>query len=355
MTNKHNILIIDDEVSIREILQRFLTREGFICSQAHDAEEALEKLETNAFSLALCDINMPGATGIDLLRTMHIKYPQLAVIMVTAVDDRETALNALELGAYGYVIKPFEMNEMLINISNALKRRALEIEHVKHQEELEFKVLEKTKELVAAEQEIRASREETIFRLARAAEFRDNETAQHTIRMSHYCGLLANKAGLPQELCAMIQIASPLHDVGKIGISDTILMKPGKLTFEEFETIKEHSDIGYRILAKSNSSFLELAASIAHTHHEKYDGSGYPRGLKGENIPIEGRISAICDVFDALTSDRPYKNAFTVEKALEIMREGHGTHFDAPLLDLFFKYIDQTLRIRKEFADKIEH
>jgi putative two-component system response regulator len=187
--------------------------------------------------------------------------------------------------------------------------------------------------------------------LGKAAEFRDNETAQHTIRMSHYCRLLAHQYGLSDSQCELIRLASPLHDIGKIGISDKILLKPGKLTPEEFAIIQQHPEIGYRILADAKSDSLRLGASIAYTHHEKFDGTGYPRKMQGASIPIEGRIAAICDVFDALTTNRVYKAAIEVDKAIEIIVEGRGKHFDPELLDIFLNNMDAVIQIRKECAD----
>lgn len=342
---KGTILIVDDEKFIRETLSRLLTRAGYDCLAAADGHEALEVLEANSDCvLLLSDINMPNMNGIELLKEVRQRYEELAVVMITAVDDREVAIHCLEFGAYGYVVKPMQQNELLINIDNALHRRRLEIVNRHYNRELEELVDKRTEEL-------RSAREETIERLSRAAEFRDNETAQHTIRMSQYCKILAVNIPLPEEYCERIRIASPLHDVGKIGISDTILLKPGSLTPEEFTVIKEHAEIGYRILAESTSDLLRLGALIAYTHHEKFDGSGYPRGLVGEDIPIEGRISAICDVFDALTSDRVYKKAMPVDEAVEYMISQRGTHFDPKFLDIFVAQIEQFKKIKVEFAD----
>ena len=347
----HKILVVDDEESIRELISQIILREGYPCQTANGVDEALEHMAADKYSLIISDINMPEKTGLDLLRSVNQSNNNLAVIMVTAVDDRKVAIHTLEMGAYGYIIKPFERNELLINVANALHRRELEINNQRYSEELELMVLERTKKLQDAQNEIRDSREETIFRLAKAAEFRDNETAQHTIRMGHYCEVLAQKAGFAEDLCERLRLAGPLHDVGKIGIPDTILLKPGKLTSEEFEIIKQHSEFGYRILCESTSELLNLGASIAYTHHEKYDGSGYPRNLAKSDIPVEGRIAAICDVFDALTTDRVYKAAMDLEDALEIMREGRAQHFDPVLLDCFLENIDQFMILKLKFAD----
>lgn len=343
--NSRKILIVDDEEEILELVGRVLEKEGYQHRSALNADQALDTLKEDNIALMLCDINMPGKSGIELLRLSRELYRDLAVVMATALDDRSTAIQTLKMGAYGYVTKPFERNELIINIVNALRRRELEIDNRRHREELEQLVAERAAE-------VKESREETIQRLAKAAEFRDNETAHHTIRMGRYCQIVAQKARLSGEICEMLRLAAPLHDVGKIGISDTILLKPGKLTPDEFEAIKEHSVIGYRILRGSKSNLLNLGASIAWTHHEKFDGTGYPRGLKGRAIPVEGRISAIADVFDALTSERVYKSAISIDETLKILREGRGRHFDPELLDLFLDNMDEIRRIKYDLADE---
>lgn len=352
------ILIVDDESYIREILSRWLSKDGYDCVTAGNGEQALQALAQSPVSLMISDIMMPGISGLELLATAKKHYQDLAVIMATAVDDRQVGTQALELGAYGYVIKPLDRNEVLINVANGLHLRRLEMENRRHREQLEQLVEERTRKLQETihklqetEQELSISREETIQRLAMAAEFRDDETALHTVRMGSFCQILAVQAGLPPAECELMRTAGPLHDVGKIGTPDNILLKPGKLTVEEFEIIKKHAEIGHRLLSNSRSTMLEKGAIIAWTHHEKFNGSGYPRGLSGEDIPIEGRIAAICDVFDALTSDRVYKKAYPIDKAVEILREGRGSHFDPVLLDLFLNAMDEVLAIKGEFVD----
>jgi putative two-component system response regulator len=352
------ILIVDDEEPIRRMLSRLLERHGYVCKVACDASEARRQLEGHAFALILCDVNMPGESGLDLIRRVLREYPHTAAVMVTGLDDPQLAGIALEHGAYGYIVKPFESNEVIINVSNALRRRRLEIENQAHREHLEQTVLERTAalrlaitNLERAERDIRSSREETIQRLALAAEFRDDETARHVQRMSHYCALLARRHGLEADRCELIRIASPMHDIGKIGTPDNILLKPGKFTPEEFEAISRHPEIGYRILSGSEAELLRLAAVIAWTHHEKYDGTGYPRKLVGDAIPLEGRIAAIADAFDALTSRRVYKPAYPVEQAITMMRNGRGKHFDPSLLDTFLTAMDEVLAIKDQYAD----
>ncbi|HEX2056191.1 MAG TPA: HD domain-containing phosphohydrolase, partial [Nitrospiraceae bacterium] len=309
-----NLLIVDDEESIRRLLGYLLEPHGYAISLASDAREARLQLAQQPFALVLCDVNMPGESGMDLVRHILSHHSHTAVIMVTGLDSPVLANAALDMGAFGYVIKPFESNEVLISVANALRRRRLEIENSMHRENLEEMVRTRTIALQQAlewlersEKELRLSREETIQRLAIAAEFRDSATAQHIQRMSHYCELLARRYGLSADRCDLIRTASPMHDIGKIGTPDHVLLKPGKFTPEEFNVIAQHAEIGYRILVGSDAELLKVAALIAWTHHERWDGSGYPRKLKGEAIPLEGRIAAVADAFDALTTERVYK------------------------------------------------
>jgi putative two-component system response regulator len=358
-TESARILVVDDEEPIRRVIARLLQRNGYECETAGDAEEAMKLLKERDFALVLTDMDMPGTSGLDLIMQIAAMFEDIATVMVTGMDDAKLADAALKIGAYGYIIKPFESNEILINVMNALRRRGLEIENRNHRLRLEQMVRDRTAELweaiarlEKAEKNLRQSREETVQRLSIAAEFRDDETAQHIQRMSRYCALLARKAGEDTERCDLIRVASLMHDVGKIGIPDQILLKPAPLTPEERAIMQQHSEIGYRILAGSQSELLRLAAEIAWTHHERVDGSGYPLGIKGNEIPLDGRIAAIADVFDALTSDRVYKKAFPLGRAIEIMREGRGVHFDPKLLDMFLDSMDEVLLIRDQYADR---
>ena len=353
-----NILIVDDEEPIRRLLGYLLEPHGYKVALAGEAREARQRMESGSYALVLCDVNMPGESGMDLIRHILTQYPSTAVIMITGLDSPVLANAALDMGAFGYVIKPFEANEVLINVANALRRRKLEIENAMHRENLEEVVRTRTIALQQAlewlelsEKELRLSREETIHRLAIAAEYRDSSTAQHIQRMSHYCELLARRYGLSPERCDLIRTASPMHDIGKIGTPDHVLLKPGKFTPEEFKVITQHTEIGYRILAGSDSELLKVAALIAWTHHERFDGTGYPRGLKGETIPLEGRITAIADNFDALTTQRVYKPAYDFDHAKELMLKERGKHFDPELLDIFFDSMEEITRIYDQFAD----
>jgi putative two-component system response regulator len=358
LAETERILIVDDEGAIRTLLVRLLGAHGYECVAAESPAAARRHLSAQPFALVLSDGNMPGESGFDFAHEVHLDYPDTAVVLVTGVDDRRIAEAALAQGAYGYVLKPFKANELLINVVNALRRRSLEIENRHHRDRLEQTVLERTStlrdtiaRLEASEGEARRLREETIRRLSWAAEFRNQETGQHIVRMSLYCALLARLAGIDAERTELIRIASPMHDVGKIGIPDRILLKPGVLTDEERQVMEAHAEMGHGILAGSNVELLDLAALMALTHHERIDGTGYPRGLAGDEIPLEGRIAAVADVFDALTSDRVYRPAYQPDEARRLMLEGRGTQFDPWLLDLFFGAFDEGLEIRRATAD----
>ena len=352
------LLVVDDEEQVRRILSRVLERNGFTCRVASDVSEARALLANEEFALVLSDVNMPGQSGIDLIKTVVNEHPDTATVMCTGVDDTAIANTALELGAYGYVVKPFEPNEILIAVMNALRRRRLEIENRNHRDHLEQMVKDRTGDLWAAisdleraQKETRLSREETVQRLSMAAEFRDHETASHIKRMSLYCALLGEKLGEDSQRCETIRLSSVMHDVGKIGIPDSILLKPSALDAEEWKIMKTHAEIGYRILSNSRSHLLAEAAEIALTHHERIDGSGYPRGLVEDEIPLVGKIAAVADVFDALTTNRVYRKAFALGEAVDIMKEGRGEKFDPEILDIFLGSLDRVLGIKEMHRD----
>jgi putative two-component system response regulator len=352
------LLVVDDEEPVRRALVRVLTKGGYEASDAGGVDVALGRLSEQPFDLVLCDVQMPGRSGIDLVEELARSHPDTAVIMVTGVDDPAFAGSAIERGAYGYVIKPFERSEILINVKNALRRRALEIENRSHREELEKLVEARTADLRRtlddlrrAETALRASHEETIRILAHAAEHKDSETGSHLQRMSRYSAILGGRYGFDPDNCELLRLASPMHDIGKIGIPDTVLYKAGAFTDDDRAIMGRHPQIGYEILDASASGLLKMAATIALTHHEKFDGTGYPRGLSGDDIPIEGRIVAIGDVFDALTTTRRYKEAWTFEQARAEMEQEKGRHFDPALVDLFFADIDEIEKIRTRYPD----
>ena len=352
MADREQILVVDDEQAVLRLIELLLEADGYRCAVASSAAAALEVVETGRFAVALCDMSLPSESGLELARKLCARDPQLAVVMVTAVDDPEVARIAVENGAYGYVVKPFTPSALRIAVVNALHRRALEIENRRHREHLSELVRDRTIELERAvarlamsERALRRSREEAIQRLARAVALRDGETGGHIERMGGVCGRVARTVGLPPDVCELIQIASPLHDIGKIGIPDAILRNADPLTPGEWEIIRQHPAIGYEILAGSGEDLLDLAASMALTHHERVDGSGYPHGLRSQEIPIEGRIVAVADVFDALTSDRIYQPSRPVDEALEILADGRGTLYDSTVLDAFLATVEAEIAV----------
>ena len=325
------------------MLLQVLEGAGYRCEVAPDALSARALVAAENFELLVADVDLPDESGLDLVAHVLAESSRTATITVVSLEAPEVADRAIDLGTFSYVIKPFTPNQVLLAARNALQRRKLELENRAHRETLEQIVRARTAALERSAQRLKLSREETVRRLSRAVEYRDEETGGHTERMSAYSALLAGKLGLDVE---SIRIASPMHDVGKVALPDHLLLRPGALNPEERAEMERHTWIGYQILAGSGSALLELGATIALTHHEKWDGTGYPRQLTGSAIPMEGQVAAVADVFDALTSDRPYRKAFSLEETMRIMRDERGKHFDPRLIDLFFENVDQLLEIR---------
>jgi putative two-component system response regulator len=339
------VLIVDDDPSVCEALRRLVANDGHVATVAGDATQARAALTSSSFELILCDVKLPGESGLDLVHDVVGGRTDVAVLMVSGADDPQLAETALALGAYGYIVKPFRDSEVNIGIASALRRRRLEIENKAHHERLEQLVAERTAELDR-------SREETIHRLAAAAELRDNETGQHIERVSRYCDLIARRLGLPYDRCELLRVASPLHDIGKIAIPDHILRKPGPLSPDERLVVETHTEHGYRILAGTREPLLQLGAEIAWTHHERFDGDGYPRRLAGDAIPLAGRIVAVADVFDALVSDRVYRQALPVDEVVATMRAERGGQFDPDALEALLTAFPLALSIRDRFRDE---
>jgi len=316
---KERILVIDDDAHVLELLGRILGGAGYRFVLAGDAEQAYMRLAEAPFDLMLCDVQLPGDSGIELVEHVLARHAHTAAVMISGLDDVALADQALAVGAYGYLVKPFTGNDVLRSVLGALSRRRHELD---------------------VEAELRASREETIQRLCIAVEARDPDTARHIGQMSELCGRVARQLGLPAEHCELIRVASAMHDVGKVGIPDRILLKPGALTPEERAVMETHAEIGYRILVGSRSELLQLAALIAYTHHERYGGGGYPRGVAGSAIPLEGRIAAAADVYDALTRDRVYRPRLSHEQAIELLEQGRGTQFDPEVLDALLTVVE---------------
>ncbi|HEX3562580.1 MAG TPA: HD domain-containing phosphohydrolase [Solirubrobacterales bacterium] len=342
---KPNILIVEDDAVARTLAERIL-KPHYDVDLAADAHEARGKLIGGMIDLLLCDNYMPGESGLDLVETVLAREQQIAVVMVTGADDPALVERAFEMGVYGYLIKPYRSGDLLITVSNALRRRQLEIQARAHERQLEQDMITKSLEterfrllLRNSEESLEKSRLETVHKLSFAVEMRDQVTGHHLSRMGAYCEEIAGRLELPDQVSGSIALAAQMHDIGKIAVPDHILLKAGPLTSEERELMQTHAEIGRRILQGSESPLLRLAESIAWTHHERFDGSGYPRGLSGEEIPEAGRIAAVADVFDALTRDRPYRGAMPMGEAAAIMAEGRGSHFDPWVLDSFMSEI----------------
>ena len=352
------LLIVDDEDLVRLSLRRVLERGGHSVEEAVSVGEARECLAAGSFDLILCDINMAGESGLALVRQVAAELPDTAVVMVTGVDDPEVADEAVTLGAYGYLVKPFQPNEVLINVHSGLRRRSLERARRSYTEELESKVLvrgsalrDALKRLDEAETGAELAERGTVARLVTALTLRSEETGGHIERMSRYAAALAARRGIHAWTWDEFRLAAMLHDVGKIGVPDSILLKPGPLTGEEFAAIKRHPDLGASLLNPGASRVLILGARIALTHHERWDGSGYPAGLMGDAIAVEGRVAAVADVFDALTSHRIYRPAMSPEAAMELMLAERARQFDPDLLDLFAASLEEMLTIRERHAE----
>lgn len=341
------ILIVDDEPGNIHVLEKMLNAVGYQnITSTTDSRSTPDLYQSMHPDLVLLDIKMPEFNGFDVmdaLRTLETEN-YLPILVLTAQLDTETRLKAIKAGAKDFVNKPFIMEEMLARINNLLEVRMLHNSVCGEKKSLETQV-------AASSQELRQYQVEIIHRLARAAEYRDNETGMHVVRISKLCERLARGLGLSDHECHLIHHASPMHDIGKIGIPDHILLKPGKLTAKEWAVMKTHTDIGALILSGSESEFLQMAEIIAGTHHERWDGSGYPKGLKGEEIPLVSRIVAVCDVFDALTSDRPYKKAWLVESTVAEMENQSGKLFDPNVFRVFMTLLPEMVSISQQFCE----
>lgn len=323
-----NILVVDDEENIRFLFERAMTREGFGCKVTENGEKALAAMETESFDVVISDIDMPGIDGIELSKRILENYSADIIVMTGKVKSYHYH-EIINIGASDFVEKPFAIQELILRVKRVLRERSLKEATRKQHEELKEAYLD------------------SIHRLVMASEFKDEDTGDHIVRIGEYSRIMATKLGWPQKQIETISYAAPMHDVGKIGIPDKIMLKPGKLDPDEFNTMKTHTSIGARLLSRSKSGILKMARGIALNHHEKYDGNGYPNGIVGDEIPEPARIVAIADTFDALTSKRPYKDPYPPEMALDIIRNERGKHFDPEVTDLFVKHFDEFLQIRE--------
>ncbi len=349
------VLVVDDEDSLRDVLRLYLVDEGYDVTDAATFDEALEKFRETRFDTVLSDIRMPDRDGITLLQHLREADGKTPVILMTGSPDLEIAVQAVKHGAYDFLLKPFQDLQIVsLAVGRAAQHARLLREHEDYQKSLEEKVQERTRQLNAAlrdledmfEQNKRAHLESIIV-LSKVAEINDEDTGNHILRMSKYSEEIARGLNLDEAFVEEIAYSSPMHDIGKISIPPSILRKPGKLTAEEFEIMKTHTIKGQEILA--GIAFLERAREIALTHHERFDGTGYPYGVRGEEIALSGRIVALADVFDALTSERCYKPAFPVETALRIIKEEEGRQFDPRVMKGFFRRLDEILATKEMF------
>lgn len=339
---RSSVLIIDDEPQQRALMERSLS-DRYDCATAGSVAEARTLLQALRVDLVVLDIGLPDESGIELLRELPALRADAAVIMVTGTDDVRTAEIALGFGAYGYIVKPFRGVELLINASNALRRRTLELAHREYTDRLEQRLLERTASLSSAIGELESARVEMLQRLSMAVEARDRVTADHMDGMIKIVERFARKLGYSELDANSLAAASAMHDVGKIGVSDEVLLKPGPLTDTERQVMQGHTEIGYRMLAGSKNPLLQLGAEIARSHHERWDGAGYPNSIAGDEIPASARIVQIVDVFSAITTDRPYRNALPIETALREISDGSGSQFDPNLTGVFLEHFDELI------------
>ena len=347
------VLLCDDELMNRKVASKILNREGFEVIEAQNGVEAIVALKQNKIDLILMDLMMPIMDGFEATKIIKQTqtYSMIPLIIISALSDKEAIKKGLELGADEYLTKPFDITDFRLRVKNGIKMGVYQNMLKEHKTLLEEQVKEKTQELLQALIEVQNSEKDIIAILSKTAEYRDNETSLHTLRVGDMAALLAQKLAWNEDEVELIRLAAPMHDIGKVGIPDYILLKPGKLDDDEFVKMKEHANIGHTILSQKNTPLLQLAAQIARTHHEKYDGTGYPLGLKADDIPLSGAIVAVVDVFDALLSERPYKKAFSLEDTLEILQNGSGTHFNPEVVELFLSNLDEILDIRKRLSD----
>ncbi|MES9965370.1 MAG: HD domain-containing phosphohydrolase [Candidatus Sedimenticola sp. 20ELBAFRAG] len=342
------VLIVDDQTTGRRILEQIIHTidpKLRIVSFA-DPREALVQSREETPDLVLTDYRMPEMNGVEFIKRMRAlpACKDVPVVMITVVGDRSVRYEALNAGATDFLTRPMDQYECRTRCRNLLQLRQQQCIIQDHAEWLE-------KQVVIATHQILLRERETLLRLARAGEYRDEDTGNHVLRMAKYSRLIAEYMGLPEADCDEIEFASPMHDIGKIGVPDHILLKPGKLTRDEMELMKQHTVIGQNILNDSDSRFIELGAVIALNHHEKFDGTGYPNGLSGDEIPLKARIVAVADVYDALRSQRPYKKAWSRQDAIAFIIEQSGKHFDPACVDAFINQLDQVYTFEERLSD----
>ncbi len=350
---KEKILVVDDEPDIVSVIENFLIYKGYDVSTATSALQAKKILqEMKNISVVLTDIRMPYESGIQLLKYIKANYPEIEVIMISALKDINAAIDAMKYGAFSYIVKPFQLEEVLINVRNAAERRRLILENKEYQKNLERLVEKRTNELRTALMALRKTYMDTLKALVTALEVRDVETEGHSERVVSYALRIARQMKITDtKFLWILERGALLHDIGKIGIPDAILRKKTKLTEEERKKIQSHVIIGYKIL--NSVEFLRDASKLVLYHHERWDGKGYPEGLKGEEIPLEARIFAVADAFDVMTSNRPYKKAVSIEEARDEIRREAGRQFDPEVVKAFLSIpLSEWEELRRQVESK---
>jgi response regulator RpfG family c-di-GMP phosphodiesterase len=328
------VLVVDDELAVRKMLITLLSQAGVACDAAADVREALSMLERTGFQAVISDLHMGATSGLDLLQEVRVRFPSLAFLMATGVDDVRVGVQAMKLGADDYLLKPFDIDVVLVSLQRALERKRLEREVENYRRHLEEMVSQRTKQLEAAMYDLQRSHWATLEALGSAIGLRDGSTAGHSRRVLLYSVAVAEAIGGMEDQLKTLGMGAWLHDIGKLAIPDGILLKPGALNEQERQIMQQHVELGYDLV--KGIPFLADAAEVILAHHERYNGSGYPRGLRGDNIPMCARIFAVADSFDAMTSDRPYRSALSLQAARTEIDTGRGKLFDPEVVDAFF-------------------
>lgn len=346
------ILVVDDEKAIRESISDFLEDTGCRPDTAANGREAVEMIRSKKYDAVIVDLNMPEMDGFEVLERVAPENPNMPIIVLSGVGVIDKAVEAIRKGAWDFLSKPISSFSVLqITLNRVFERARLRAENRLYREHLEEEVRRKTAQVIEMSRSLIAAQKEIILKLGDVVETRSHETGNHVQRVSEYTYLLSKLYGMTESEALDIKLASPMHDVGKIGIPDNILNKPGDLTEEEFDIIKTHTSIGYSIFNTSELPVLKLAAEIALYHHEHWDGSGYPNGISGKNIPVSSRITTIVDVFDAVSHSRIYKDAWDIEESSSYIKANSGKMFDPELADLFINNIEQFLEIHHRFTE----